>query len=262
MLKRLLFDDRFILFIITLNAGVIFAQGFSPEPGIYFWLELVDNLFTVVFMAEAAVKIRQWTARGYFGSAWNVFDFILVILAMPSLLVWVCGLGVSTFEFLLVLRIMRVFKFFRFIRFVPNIDHIFDGVGRAARASVLLVSVFFIFNFIISMIACFLFRDIAPEYFSNPLQSFYSMFKVFTIEGWFEIPDAIVEDATPIPTFFIRLFFIIIFFFGGVIGLSIVNSIFVDSMVADNNDALEKKVMELQHKIDLLLERSEREKPQ
>ena len=45
-----------------------------------------------------------------------------------------------------------------------------------------------------------------------------------------------------------------VFFFGGVIGLSIVNSIFVDSMVSDNNDSLELKVDALQRKIDLLLE--------
>lgn len=39
-------------------------------------------------------------------------------------------------------------------------------------------------------------------------------------------------------------------------GLSIVNSIFVDAMVSDNNDALELKVAELEKKIDLLLEKT------
>ncbi len=257
MYKRLLLNDRFILGIILLNAAVIFAQGFSPAGRYAAALDFLDNLFTLIFLMEAVVKIRAWGSKTYFHAPWNVFDFVLMILALPSLLIWMTGLDATTLEFLLVFRILRVFKFFRFIRFVPNIGHIFDGVGRAAKASVLLVFVFFIFNFIVSMVSCFLFRGMAPDHFGNPLQSFYSIFKVFTVEGWFEIPDTIADEAQPVVSFFIRLFFIVIFFFGGVLGLSIVNSIFVDSMVADNNDALEEKVLELQRKIDLLLERSD-----
>ncbi|HRD83001.1 MAG: hypothetical protein IAE84_13065 [Saprospiraceae bacterium] len=63
-----------------------------------------------------------------------------------------------------------------------------------------------------------------------------------------------VESSPPMISFAARLFFMSVFFFGGVIGLSIVNSIFVDSMVSDNNDSLELKVDALQRKIDLLLE--------
>lgn len=256
MYKRLLLNDQFILGVILLNAAVIFAQGFSPSGRYAVTLEILDNLFTVVFFLEAIAKIRAWGRKGYFNDGWNIFDFLLVLLALPSLLIWIAGLDMTTLEFLLVFRTLRVLKFFRLIRFVPNIDHIFDGVGRAAKASILLVFVFFIFNFIVSMVACFLFKEMAPDYFGNPLQSFYSIFKVFTVEGWFEVPDAIADEAPPIISFFIRFFFIVIFFFGGVLGLSIVNSIFVDSMVADNNDALEEKVLELQRKIDILLDRS------
>ena len=38
-----------------------------------------------------------------------------------------------------------------------------------------------------------------------------------------------------------------------IIGLSLVNSIFVDAMVSDNNDELERQVKELNEKIDKLL---------
>lgn len=41
---------------------------------------------------------------------------------------------------------------------------------------------------------------------------------------------------------------------GGIFGLSLVNSIFVDAMVQDNNDELEKKVDLLNKKIDRLLD--------
>ncbi len=254
MLRRLLLQDSVILGVILLNAAVIFIQGFSPSEPYSAWLDRLDYLFTFIFLLEAVVKIRTWGARLYFGSPWNVLDFVLVLSAMPSLLIWLSGSALNGWDFLLILRVMRVFKFFRFVRFIPDIDHILAGVGRAARASVLLVSVFFIFNFILAMVACFLFRDMAPQHFGTPLHAFYSMFKVFTVEGWSEVPDALVEDAPPTLVFLIRSFFIVVFFAGGVLGLSIVNSIFVDSMVSDNNDALEAKVQALERKIDLLLE--------
>jgi voltage-gated sodium channel len=76
------------------------------------------------------------------------------------------------------------------------------------------------------------------------------------VEGWYEIPDSIVQDGSPVFTFFTRMYFVCILFTGGVIGLSLVNSIFVDTMVSDNTADLEKQVASLQEKIDLLLARS------
>ena len=38
-----------------------------------------------------------------------------------------------------------------------------------------------------------LFGKRSPEYFGNPLIASYTLFKVFTIEGWHEIPDEIVS---------------------------------------------------------------------
>jgi voltage-gated sodium channel len=255
MLKRLLLNDTFILGVILLNAVVIFIQGFSPDRQWLAQLELVDNLLTMVFLLEAVVKVRALGMRTYLSSSWNVFDGALVLLALPALVVWLLPLEFVTLDFLLVFRIMRVFKFFRFMRFVPRMEHIIAGVGRAAKASVLILLAFFVFNFIVSLISCFMFRNMAPEFFADPLISWYSIFKVFTVEGWYEIPDAIAEDASPTVAFFTRLYFIILLFVGGIFGLSLVNSIFVDTMVSDNNNELERRVGELQRKIDLLLER-------
>ena len=40
---------------------------------------------------------------------------------------------------------------------------------------------------------------------------------------------------------------------GGIFGLSLVNSIFVDAMVSDNNDEIEKKIVILDSKINEIL---------
>lgn len=179
----------------------------------------------------------------------------MVIVAIPSFVIWIIGADIIGLDVFLIFRILRIFKFFRLVRFVPQIDRIIKGVGRALKASIIILFSFFVINFTIAIISCLLFRDSAPEYFADPLLSFYSIFKIFTIEGWYDIPDAISSNSTPIYAFFTKLYFVIVLFIGGIFGLFLVNSIFVDSMVSDNNDELEKRVIELQDKIDKLVDK-------
>jgi len=255
--KRLLLNEKFIFFIIILNSIIIFIEGFGFSFSDRYWFEFLDNLFTGIFIFELFAKINEYGFKGYLQSNWNKFDFILIILAMPSLLSLLPNFSFIDLDFLLAFRIMRIFKFFRFIRFIPKIDKIIIGVSRAAKASVLILIAFFIFNFTISIISTFLFRNLSPEHFSNPLISFYSIFKVFTIEGWYEIPDEMTRNTSPLIAFLVRLYFIIILFVGGIFGLSLVNSIFVDAMVSDNNVDLENEIRVLHSKIDKLVEMKE-----
>ena len=257
--KKLFLDERFIFLIILLNSTLIFLEGFSLDLTNRFLLVLLDHIFTSIFIIELLVKLNEYGVRAYFRSNWNRFDFVLIVLAIPSLASLFLDAAIINLDFLLAFRVMRVFKFVRFIRFIPKIDKIINGVLRASKASVLIIIAFFIFNFTISVISCFLFSNIAPEYFSNPLISFYSTFKVFTIEGWYEIPDEMTVDSTPIMAFLIRMYFIVILFIGGVFGLSLVNSIFVDAMVSDNNVDLENEIRTLHTKIDKLVAMKEEE---
>lgn len=49
---------------------------------------------------------------------------------------------------------------------------------------------------------------------------------------------------------FARIHFSILLFLGGIIGMSLVNSIFVDAMAADNNDEVLEKLSQLERKLD------------
>lgn len=253
MKLNLLLNERFILSLIIINSIIIFLSGFDAVIDSYPWIFFVDNIITSIFLLEVIYKIKEWGFKKYFDSNWNRFDFILVIFATPSLVAWSFGIDFFDVDYLLAFRILRAFKFFRFVKFIPNIDHIINGLGRASKASLLIIIAFFILNFTVSVVSCFIFKNAAPEYFGNPLISFYSIFKIFTVEGWYEIPDVISESYGKTSVFFIRLYFIVILFFGGIFGLSLVNSIFVDAMVSDNNEELEGKISELEIKIDQLI---------
>jgi voltage-gated sodium channel len=93
-----------------------------------------------------------------------------------------------------------------------------------------------------------LYKDISPDYFSTPLKALFSTFKVFTVEGWNVIPESITQNQSGFAEVLTNGYFVFILLTGGIFGLSLVNSIFVDAMVSDNNDELEEKINQLEQK--------------
>lgn len=233
MLKRLFLNDKAVFAVILLNSLMIFLQ----ESGIdSIAVNSIDALCTIFFILEMAVKHHEWGIKGYWKSGWNRLDGILVLLSLPSIVTYIVpSIGLNT-SFLLTLRLLRVFRFFRMLHLFPEFPRIMQNVRLAIRDSLSIFVGIVILIIIVSIVNCALFGDIAPQYFRSPLDSMYAVFQICTVEGWYEIPNSICANAAPWAVHFIRLYFIIILVTLGLIGLSIVNSIFVDAMVQDNND--------------------------
>ena len=83
--------------------------------------------------------------------------------------------------------------------------------------------------------------------------SLYSIFRLFSVEGWYEIPDAIASHASPLWGFFARCYFSVLMFLGGIIGMSLINSIFVDAMAEDNNDEVLEKLNQIEKQLKEML---------
>lgn len=244
MLKRLFLSERAMLMAIIINAVVIFALYF-PELKDNWWLLAIDHAFIIFFLIEVIVKLSVLKPKEYFAGAWNRFDFIIVLGSLPVFLEGL--LDVPDAAMLLVLlRLFRLIRLVRFLRFIPNIEHVMAGLGRALKASVFVMGVLVFLNFMVAIITCHFYAEKAPEYFGNPLVSIYSVFQLFTLEGWNEIPAAIVSNtASPLTNTGIgltRFYFALIVVLGGVFGMSLANAVFIDEMTMDNNDALEEKV--------------------
>ncbi|MGY6561851.1 MAG: ion transporter [Luteibaculaceae bacterium] len=254
MLTRIFLNDKLILGLIVLNSFVIFLSGFTLSTPVAIGIDVLDNAITLVFLAEIIIKLRHY-GKSFFYSNWNIFDFVLVMLSLPAILSMFGGNLNLNLDFLLVFRIFRVFKSIRFLRFVPGVEHLLRGTVKALRSSVFVLLGFSIYIFIIAILSFSLFGNTAPELFENPLKSIYTIFKIFTIEGWYEIPETVVEGMGEIKSFFTIAYFVFVLVTGGLFGLSLVNSIFVDAMLEDNNDDLNKKLSEIKSKLDKLNER-------
>lgn len=288
--KKLFLNEVFILVLISLNALLIFIQAF-PATGFEREFAIADDVVSVLFVLELAIKMSHFGVRGYFESHWNKFDFFLVLVSLPSIITHFLPEGSTqmvNLSMLLALRVFRVFKFFRFIKFFPRVEHIFNSAKQAVAASGMVLAGFFVFIFIASLLCCYLLRDIAPTSFGNPVTAYYSTFQVFTVEGWNGIPAKVEAESAELQkvaaakvaelkaagapqadidkaeakgkaayisstaVFFMRILFITLFIIGGVFGLSIVNSIFVDAMVSNSNDGMEDDIVKMQDEFEQL----------
>ncbi len=245
-----------MLLAISLNGLVIsllYFRQLENDP----YLHLFDHFFVLLFLVEAIVKLNVLKPKAYFSNNWNVFDFFIVPASLPSLLTFFFELPYTSL--LLILRLVRLVRLVRFLRFIPNLPVVLAGLGRALRSSVFVLFILMLLNFLLVLFTCHFYRDIAPEYFDNPLISSYTVFQMFTVEGWNEIPAVLAERMENDWVIGItRGYFVIIVLFGGIFGMSLANAVFVDEMTIDNNKGLENKIDHLNHnlerKIDLLEE--------
>lgn len=247
-MKKFFLKDSNILILIFLNAIVIFMSGFTLSTTTSIILEWLDIFFTIAFIVEMTIKLQAYGRKNYFNSAWNFFDFILVVISIPSLAVLFFKMNTTDFSFLLALRVFRVFKVFRVFTFIPGINNLINSIKRGLKASFLILISFIIFLFAISILSNNLFHE--AEVYNNPATALYTTVQLISIEGWYEIPQAVQEDIPTINVFFMRLFFVIILIVGGIFGLSFVNAVLVDSMTMDNTDKLEDKVDRLTSEIE------------
>jgi voltage-gated sodium channel len=256
-LRDLVIAERVVIATIVLNTialsvmahldsskGFHFSEIFSKAPTAYAVAWSIDYACICYFLVEMLLKVNVLGWSTYWRSGWNRFDFVVVMLSIPVLLRPILDLPDT--GVILTLRLGRLFRLFRMMRFIPNREHLYKGVKRALRASVGVFLALLLLNIILALGATQFFKELAPEYFGNPLLSSYSLFKVFTIEGWYEIPDAVAAAANaqgmPWAGVLARLYFVGSVTVGGLLGLALANAVFVDEMMVDNNDDLEKKV--------------------
>ena len=243
-----LISEPLVLTIIGLNAVAIVLSGFSHiRAHAGEWISWVDYGCLLYFVTEAILKIQRNSFTNYWKRGWNKLDFIIVLGSSPLLLEPIVGGSVQFFSIVLVGRFLR---FLRIMRFVPNSEKIWAGVSRALKASAAVFLTLLILNIILAMGANALFGDVAPKHFGDPLKSAYTLFKVFTVEGWYEIPEEMAangEDDGLVNM--VRGYFVFAVFTGGILGLSLANAVVVDEMIADNNDRLEKMVTNLREEL-------------
>lgn len=245
-------SDKWVSWIILLNATVLLLDEFpsihEKTNGELHWVDFGCILY---FLLEASLKIKSLGIKGYFTKGWNQFDFAVTVLSLPVLITpFIDQEAGGMFVAVSLLRTSRIFRFFRLLKFIPNIDHLVKGVGRALRASIGIFIALIIINIVLSLVATITFGHLSEKHFGNPIKSSYSLLKIFTVEGWYEIPEDVeAQGGNEMANHFLHAYVIFAVVTGGILGMGLANAIFVDEMTADNTQKVERMVKELHQEI-------------
>lgn len=251
--------NKLIATVIAINAVAITLNEFpsirEATNGVLHW---VDFACVIFFIFEASLKIKTQGFKPYISKGWNKFDFVVTVASIPVLIEPFLSQDPGTssiFTFASVLRISRIFRSARLLRFIPNSDHLAAGIGRSLKASLGILIALVMLNLSLALAATMLFGQLSPEHFGNPIKSSYSLLKIFTVEGWYEIPEEVNDNGgDPNLIHFLHGFAIFAVLAGGIFGLSLANAVFVDEMTADNTQKVENMVANLHEEIRQLRE--------
>jgi len=132
----------------------------------------LDWICLAIFVIEIALKLVAHGAR-FFRSGWNVFDFLIVGIAlMPA----THGLSV--------LRALRILRVLRVISAAPRLRRVVEGFVTALPGMGSVFLLMGIIFYIGAVMATKLFGASFPEWFGTLGASFYSLFQIMTLESW------------------------------------------------------------------------------
>ncbi|XP_014484756.1 PREDICTED: muscle calcium channel subunit alpha-1 isoform X2 [Dinoponera quadriceps] len=104
---------EYTIFTLIMINTVTLAMKFYRQPQIYTdALDVLNMIFTAVFAMEFVFKLAAFRFKNYFGDAWNVFDFIIVLGSFIDIVYSELNPGSSiiSINFFRLFRVMRLVK--------------------------------------------------------------------------------------------------------------------------------------------------------
>ena len=192
----------FILTCIVLNM-VQMAIIYDGAPSEYIAaLDGINLAFTLIFIAEALMKICGLGAQEYFKSNWNRFDFFVVTTSIIDLVVsyfvksdlYLLRIGPQLIRVVRVLRVSRLVRLFNFLKPLQNLLTI---MTYSLPAIMNVLSLLLLFFFIYAVLGVYLFAGtddsaIIDDYsnFDNFGMAMVTLFRCSTGENWYQIMQA------------------------------------------------------------------------
>ncbi len=166
----------FIIGVIVLNAitlGMETSTGMVEEYGGL--LHALDRTALVIFVVELTAKLFTYRWR-FFRDPWNVFDFIIVAIALVP--------ASGAFS---VLRAMRILRALRLVSMVPSMRRVVTALLSALPGMGSIITLLVLVMYVSSVMGTKLFAAASPEYFGDIGKTAFTLFQVMTMEGWADI---------------------------------------------------------------------------
>lgn len=162
-----------IIALIVINAaalGLETSEAVMARAGRP--LAVLEQIILAVFVVEIGIKLVAFGPR-FFRGAWNVFDFVIVAIALVP--------ASGPFAIMRALRILRVL---RLVGKVPRLRHLIEALLRALPSIGWIVFLLLMVFYIFGVMGTQLFGDAFPRFFGSLARTMYTLFQVMTLESW------------------------------------------------------------------------------
>jgi len=162
-----------ILGVILFNAIILGMETSKPlMDAVGPLLITLDGLCLAIFVGEIVAKL--YVQRGqFFRDGWNLFDFIIVAVAL-----------VPAAQGLSVLRALRILRLLRVVSVAPSLRRVIEGLLNALPGMGSVFLLMALIFYIGAVMASKLFGAAFPTWFGTLGKSGYSLFQIMTLESW------------------------------------------------------------------------------
>jgi len=163
----------FILALIVINAAILGLEtSRAVMDAVGPLLLALDKAILAVFVAEIGIKLAAQHGA-FFRQPWNVFDFLVVGIAL-----------VPASGPLAVLRTLRVLRVLRLVSMVPRMRLVVESLLHAVPGIAAIGALMMILFYVAAVMATGFFGDAFPQWFGDIGESMYSLFQIMTLESW------------------------------------------------------------------------------
>ncbi|KAG8191964.1 hypothetical protein JTE90_002238 [Oedothorax gibbosus] len=196
---------EYSIFVLIMINTLVLAMKYYGQPKSYtFALDIMNMIFTAVFAFEFLLKLIAFKFKNYFGDAWNVFDFIIVLGSFIDIVYSEVnpGTNIISINFFRLFRVMRLVKLLSRGEGIRTLLWTFIKSFQALPYVALLIVMLF---FIYAVIGMQMFGRIALDsttaihrnnHFQTFPQAVLVLFRSATGEGWQEIMLAATNKPT------------------------------------------------------------------
>jgi voltage-gated sodium channel len=206
--------QRAVIAAIVLNAvvlGLITSDG--TDSG---FLRAFDHALVGVFGIELALRLyaHGWS---FFRDPWNVFDFVVVAVAL-----------VPATGILSILRALRIIRALRLVTAVPGIKKVVRGLLAAMPGMFSIVLLLCLVLYVGAVLATELYGATVPQHFGSIGRSLFTLFQVMTGEAWPDIAADVLEHHPSAWIFFVAYILVSTF-----VVLNLFTAVVVSAMESD-----------------------------
>jgi len=195
------FFDNFIIMVILMNMMTMAVDFYGSSPSFTENLDILNLIFTIIFILECILKNIANGFSGYFYYGWNKFDFFVVSSSLLDLAMKYSNQSkvnfLKSFQIIRVLRVLRVTRVLRLVKSLRGLEKLLQTLRWSINALMNVFILMFLIFCIFAIIGCYLFSGITftgnenkfaiyNQYFNfdNFYNSFLLCFRSVTGENW------------------------------------------------------------------------------